>query len=177
MGWWCRKYVIKLLLLIPSGGFIYLRYYPVERQTEILTANTMVFTAMLLRFFPVLSEMSHRKPIYYENLYVRGATEQDAAKYQRMFINIIQVILILVAGLVTEWAMYQSKLTRPVSIAEIAAFTGGMLSLFKTIQNNVGRLLLRILFLRKRGQSRIEVELSNVSETDVEGGDHTRRDS
>lgn len=148
-----QKFIWVLLTPFPLGIFISMIWLPTMRSIIVLTTNVMVFTSLILLAFPWLSRSAHVKPIYFEDLKDEVGSHQ--AKYQEIFEKSINFCLVLASGLLCEYTVYQSQQQHPASVAEIAAFVGGILSLFRTVQQNIGKLLLYVLVRKKRNTNEI----------------------
>jgi len=145
----CKKIPIKRYFL-PLVGCVSLTGY--EELRSIIYFPILITFASLIIFwnFPILAYMSASKPIYYKDMFIDekklpnyNVKSSIKNKFENIFIISIVITNSLLSGALAEYWLFQSKETN--TYIEIIGMSGGIIKLFQLINNNIGRIMIKIL--------------------------------
>lgn len=116
---------------------------------------TLLFGVLFLGF-PDLVIILHTKPLYLEDIENNThLSEILKIRFHDIFIKCMAVFLSLSAGLICEYVIYKyDDRFLHLSVLEILALIGGLLSIYRELWNNMGKLLLLFIDYRIRRQER-----------------------
>lgn len=139
------KRALLSTLLLPFVALIPYEQLDFSRSVYYTTITTIVAAYVFLINFPVVIQMSHTRPLSFQDLedpkYVNPAIRK---RFQITFIIMLQVFgAIMITGMVNYYLYryQQSSLSR----FEILGVTGGFISLLSKIQRLAGNFLLSVL--------------------------------
>ena len=145
----CKKIPIKRYFLPLIGCVAFTGY---EEFRSIIYFPILITFASLIIFwnFPMLAYMSASKPIYYKDMFIDekklpnyNVKSSVKKKFENIFIISIVITNSLLSGALAEYWLFQSKDTK--TYIEIIGMSGGIIKLFQLINNNVGRIMIKIL--------------------------------
>jgi len=145
----CKKIPIKRYFL-PLVGCVSLTGY--EELRNVIYFPIFITIASLIIFwnFPILAYMSASKPIYYKDMFIDekkmpnfDVNPSIKKKFENIFIISIVITNSLLSGALAEYWLFQSKNTN--TYIEIIGMSGGIIKLFQLINNNIGRIIIKIL--------------------------------
>ena len=145
----CKKIPIKRYFL-PLVGCVSLTGY--EELRNVIYFPIFITIASLIIFwnFPILAYMSASKPIYYKDMFIDekkmpnfDVNPSIKNKFENIFIISIVITNSLLSGALAEYWLFQSKNTN--TYIEIIGMSGGIIKLFQLINNNIGRIIIKIL--------------------------------
>ena len=145
----CKKIPIKRYFL-PLVGCVSLTGY--EELRNVIYFPIFITIASLIIFwnFPILAYMSASKPIYYKDMFIDekkmpnfDVNPSIKNKFENIFIISIVFTNSLLSGALAEYWLFQSKNTN--TYIEIIGMSGGIIKLFQLINNNIGRIIIKIL--------------------------------
>ena len=172
-----RKIAIKRLFL-PLAGTMTLVYYPIFQTYIYLPCFVFVTFFIIFWNFPGIITFMNSKPLYYEDLFVKGISETENINpiVRRKFENAFEWSLIFTNSLFTaalsEYWLYQTGSAQ--SYVEIIGVTGGILKIFQSINRMNGTILLTITRFyidreltnaSKITQSGVAIELTDIGDT------------
>ena len=145
----CKKIPIKRYFLPLTGCVVFTGY---EEFRSIIYFPILITFASLIIFwnFPMLAYMSASKPIYYKDMFIDekklpnyNVKSSIKKKFENIFIISIIITNSLLSGALAEYWLFQSKETN--TYIEIIGMSGGIIKLFQLINNNIGRIMIKIL--------------------------------
>ena len=145
----CREGKTRwLLMLIPVLAIPPL-FVEELRSVLYVTPSTILGSYVILYHCPYFLKSMHTKPLYFEELEDSEVIDRHLKKrFQEIFLKIINVILAFVMGGVVDYAFYRFH-DSTLSWFEIMGLIGGMLSLYRSAWDHIGRILLLYLALEK----------------------------
>ena len=115
-----------------------------------ITGMALVSSFVLFLVFPQVCTMTHRKPLYYEDLVADSHVDTKMRfKFQKYFAVIQSVLLSMFVASLVDYVIYRLQSTN-LSRQEILYLFGGQLSILNEAQNWSGRMLMKILNWRKK---------------------------
>ena len=140
----------RSLFFVPTVLLSLLFFEPLRNVYYIVpTAVVSVYTVLFN--FPWMSKALHQKPVYFEDLRCDDKVDEVVReRFQKIFVVLINVCLSITGGVLVYYLLYRIEETS-LSYVEIIGLAGGILSLYSTIQTNVGNVLLAgLVFLKDR---------------------------
>ena len=143
-GFFKRKYLSLLFLPVLFYFFIYFR--------DVHNTPYLVFFISYLIFwnFPIIVTINNSKPLYYEDLFVNTSAipkldieSKTIETFQKIYHYIIIFTNSILSSILIEYWLFKTKKTS--SIYEIIGITGGILQIFKVVNNYSGLLVLKII--------------------------------
>lgn len=129
-------------------------FVPVLHNTVVVTLTALVGSFLLCRAFPKVTVVMHMAPLYYDDL-------QDL-RSRHSFALLSAGTMSLLAAAVLNYAVFRIQHSS-LSQFELVGMVGGMLSLYSTCHEAVGKVLLQLLHRRKPTTAR-SVEMRRFSE-------------
>lgn len=140
-----RKGALMLIPLVLGA----LLFVPVLQNFYYITGMAMVSSFVLFHIFPQLCTMTHRKPIYFEDLVADTHVDSKMRfKFQKYFAVIQSLLLSVFVASLVDYLIYRLQTTQ-LSKQEMLGLFGGLLSILNEAQNWSGRFLLKVLVWRK----------------------------
>jgi len=145
----CKKIPIKRYFLPLIGCLAFTGY---EEFRNIIYFPILITLTSLIIFwnFPILAYMSASKPIYYKDMFIDekklpnyNVKSSIKKKFENIFIITIVITNSLLSGALSEYWLIQSKETN--TYIEIIGMSGGIIKLFQLINDNIGRIMIKIL--------------------------------
>jgi len=119
------------------------------RTVLYVTPCTILGSYIVLYHCPYFLKSMHTRPLYFEELEDNGEIDKALKKrFQDIFLKVINVVLAIVMGAIVDYAFYRFHDSK-LSWFEILGLMGGMLSLYRSAWDHIGRILLLWLALRK----------------------------
>ena len=143
-GFFNKKYLSLLFLPVLFYFFIYFR--------DVHNTPYLVFFISYLIFwnFPIIVTINNSKPLYYEDLFVNTSAipkldieSKTIETFQKIYHYIIIFTNSILSSILIEYWLFKTKKTS--SIYEIIGITGGILQIFKVVNNYSGLLVLKII--------------------------------
>lgn len=140
----------KFLLIIPISGITIISVMPQMRLNYYLVTTFLSSSVyIVLLNFPILSNIMHTKPIYYEDLEDSDVEEHSEKRsYQILFDIIIQPPLAIFVAILSAYLIYRVKHSN-LSPFEVVGIVGGNISIYGRAQKWIGQILLFYLKWRK----------------------------
>ena len=147
-----------------------------------MTCYSLVVGTLFLYNCPYFVRCIHIKPIYFEDLQVDEKIDPSVkTKFQDIFTRTMNIMLALAITGLVNYALYKMK-DSPLSLFELFGMLGGIMSLYRTIWDYIGKILLNILVLKKeshhefiRSNSGININnnnsITNTNSTNNENND------
>jgi hypothetical protein len=123
--------------------------YPYKQGMIVI--GSVVTAYFVFRTLPYLSKVIHQKPTYFEDLMVYGAPTSGLQHERRLlFSQIMACCLAVAVGSVVEYGFIKLQHVH-MNYLEVLGVVGGLCSLYRSIQNCVGKL---VIFVLKRREAR-----------------------
>lgn len=134
--------VIPLMAIPP----IFLKYF---QSVLYITPCTVLGSYIILYHFPYFLKSMHTRPLYFEELENNEEIDKNLKKcFQDIFLKVINIVLAIVIGAIVDYAFYRFHDSK-LSWFEILGLIGGMLSLYRSAWDYIGRVLLLWLSFQK----------------------------
>lgn len=137
-----------LLIIIPFGC---LPIFLVQTCRTIVYVSCYTFSASVIFLFnfPYFIQCLHLKPIYFEDLIINENIEpMIKTKFQDIFTRILNVLLAIALTILVNYGLYRLQ-DSTLSYFELLGILGGIISLYRTIWDYIGKLVLKILMIKK----------------------------
>ena len=152
-----KRYKAIFLAIIPGTIFIWLYV-----TTSLLYLLPCITVSSYVLFFnlPVLVYWTHMRPVHWEDLEQGRVSEEDAVRYQRLFITLNNFMLSVLVTALVYYAGYQFNKTS-VTMFESIGIVGGIIGLYGAVAGKIGSVLLTYLYGVK--ENNIMLELSRFT--------------
>ena len=145
----CKKIKIKRYFL-PLVGCVGLTGFK-EIRTAIYFPIFITFAFFIIFWnFPTLAYMSASKPVYFQDIFIdekklpnHNVKASLKKKFENIFIVSVVISNSILAGALAEYWLFQSQDSK--NFIEVIGMSGGIIKLFHIINNNIGRILIKIL--------------------------------
>lgn len=145
----CREGKTRWFFLLIPFFALPSYFFPILRTVYYITPSVAVCSYVILYHCPYFLKSMHTKPLYFEDLEDNEAIRESLKrKFQDVFLKIINVLLAIIVGGLVDYFLYRFQRSS-LSWFEILGLIGGMLSLYRTMWDYVGRFLLMVLMLKK----------------------------
>jgi len=150
-----KRFFLPLAIILPILIFF-------ERlQNDFYIFLSCLISSFIISWnFPALSKFGYTKPIYFEDLEQKDNYKkiikkkiinniETSKKFQNRFIILQQFILSITLALIIDYSTHRYKNTTLV-FTEILGLLGGLFSLYGKITKGIGKVVLNILYWRKK---------------------------
>ena len=145
----CRKGKSRWSLLCIPLLSIPPIFFEELRGVIYVTPASIISSFLILYHYPYFLKSMHTKPLYFEDLEDNGEIDDELKrKFQHIFIIVINVILAFIMGGIVDYAFYRVH-NSSLNWFELTGLVGGMLSLYRSLWDYVGRFLLLVLMIKK----------------------------
>ena len=145
----CRPGKSRWCLLFIPLGLLPLIFVPILQTYIYVSCYTLVSSMLFLYNCPFFIQCLHIKPIYFEDLQVDENIDSTVkTKFQDIFTRALNVLLAMALTILVNYTLYKMK-DSPLSIFELFGLLGGIISLYRTIWDYIGKILLKILIIKK----------------------------
>jgi hypothetical protein len=91
----------------------------------------------------------HTKPFYFEDLEDAEAIDENLKlHFQAIFLRVMNVVLAFIIGGLADYGIYRFH-ESSLGWFEILGLVGGLLSLYRTVWDHIGRFILMYLLIKK----------------------------
>lgn len=169
----CKRESINYyyLIIIPLL-FLPCIFFEFATQVYYITPCSLISFYLILYNYPYFLKSIHTKPLYFEDLEDNDAIDSEVKrKFQKTFLIIINFILPFIASAIVDYMVYRFR-DSSLSWFEVLGFVGGMISLYRSIWDHVGRFLLmylmdkkqKVIFKRKESRRIVSFENNSIIE-------------
>ena len=148
-----KRFFLPISFLLPS-----LIYYNKFRNDIYIFVSVFISSSIIFWNFPLLSKLGYNKPVYFEDLNINNnklikrkimSNIELSKKFQNRFIYIQQFILAITISLISDYAIQRYQYSTQ-GIVQLLGSIGGLFSLYIKITKFLGRMLLSLLYYRKK---------------------------
>jgi hypothetical protein len=154
----CRTGKSRWLLIIIPLGIIPLIFVETLQTYIYVSCYTLLSSVIFLYNCPYFIQCIHIKPVYFEDLQVDEKIDPLVkTKFQDVFTRVLNILLAMALTILVNYTLYKMK-DSPLSVFELFGMLGGIISLYKTIWDYLGKILLKILIIKKENHQSVKVK-------------------
>lgn len=137
---------ISLIVPIACISLLFFRWF---ENPMWMIPSVFISAFIVFHNFPYTTKWLNVKPIYLEDLHANEIIEPEIKeKFEKLFSYIIQLFMsIVIASLILY---FMNKIHENPPILELLGMIGGLISLFVSVQNSIGSILLTCMTKKQR---------------------------
>ena len=168
----------RLLLIIPILSVLWWSFYKPARNLWYMAPVALICGFSILYNIPWLVTFLHMKPFYIEDLEMVDINNKDEVdnryKFQNWFTITITLLQSVAFCIVLDYLVYNLN-SSDLKLTDTISFIGGCITLYISIQDKIGKLLLACFMMKKNKELKNRIVSESSSNLDKVAG-YSRED-